>query len=47
MVAKAAGSVAGAIRSGAPASRGEALLLTIHGTSDIDGLNTGKYEVRF
>ena len=43
MVAKAAGYVAGAIRLGAPASRGEAVLLTIHGMSDIDGLHTGRY----
>ena len=44
MVAKAAGSVAGAI----PAC-GEALSLTIHGITDIDGLYTGKYNeaVRF
>jgi hypothetical protein len=38
MVANAAGCVAGAI----PAC-GEAVLLTIHGISDIDGLHTGKY----
>ena len=36
MVAKAAGSVAGAIPE-----CGEAVLLTIHGISDIDGLHTG------
>jgi len=45
MVAKAAGYVAGAIRLGAPASRGE-VVLTIHGTSDIDGLHTGKWRYR-
>src|SRR5262245_7711726 len=36
MAANAVGSVA------APASRAEAVLLTIHGISDIDGLHTGK-----
>jgi hypothetical protein len=43
MAAKAAGYVAGAIRLEAPASRGEAVLLTIHGMSIIEGLHTVKH----